>query len=826
MALREGERLGPYEVLGSLGAGGMGEVYRARDTRLGREVALKVLPEETAGDPDRLARFEREAQAVAALNHPNIVTLHGVEVIDGRRVIVMERVSGSPLSAFLEPRGLPLGRLLEIAVPVADALAAAHEKGVVHRDLKPANVMLSDEGRVKVLDFGLAKVQAGVMAEAGSEAPTDTQTSAGQVLGTIPYMSPEQLRGERVDTRADIFSFGAMLYEMAAGARPFPGHSTAEVMSAILREEPAPLATARPDLPPRFVRLVGRCLEKDPRRRIQSATDLRQQLQDLAEELRDAARTPVAPAASTPAVVAAGSVRRDRGQWVRGAVAVLVVALAGVGVWQWPRLQSRWRRDATAPEIRSLAVLPFDNLTHDAAQDYFVDGLHDALITELAKLGTLRVTSRNSVMRYKGKPVAMKDVARELGVDALVEGSVLRSGSRVRITAQLIRGSTDAHVWADSYDRDLQDVLALLTDVSRAIAGQVQARLGGPAATAGAPQPVVTPRVQPEAYEAYLRGRQVIGGMTSVRAFSEARAHFKQAVALEPGLAPAWAGLANAAAAAAFFRIAPVGESVAEARDAARKALAIDPSEGGAYGALGFNELDFDWDFEKARANVERSIALGPHDGMGRHSYADYLMVTGRFDESLEQVRLGREANPSSPLMQLIVMFHTEAARHPDALRREVRLTLERFPQMAAGAHSTLGDLLWRERAYEEALAEYRLAMSGGELRAFEAAFRRAGPRGALIARAEWLAKEADGAGRPPDWLALARCYAQAGEPERAFALLDKALASRTPQLLHFVADPAYDGLRDDPRYDELLRRIGVPMARGVASPASRRAGR
>jgi TolB-like protein len=507
-------------------------------------------------------------------------------------------------------------------------------------------------------------------------------------------------------------------------------------------------------------------------------------------------------------------------------VAVAVVALVAAAVWQRPRLQSLWGRPSAAPAIRSIAVLPFDNLTHDASQDYFVDGLHDALITELAKLGTLRVTSRNSVMRYRGQILTMKDVARELGVDALVEGSVLRTGNRVRITAQLIRGSTDAHVWADSYDRDLQDVLALLTDVSRAVAGQVQARLGGAAATARAPQPVVTPRVRPEAYEAYLRGRQVIAGAASVRAFSEARGHFEQAVALDAGLAPAWAGLASAAAAAAFFRTAPVGESLAVARDAARKALAIDPREGGAYGTLGFIELYFDWDFERARADVERAVALSPHDGITRHSYADYLMVTGRFDESLEQVRLGREANPSSPLMQMIVMFHTEVARHPDALRREVHLTLERFPQLAGTAHSTLGDLLWREGKYEEALAEYKLAMSVEGFRAFEAAFRHAGSRGALLAQAERLAKRAEEAGRPPDWLALARCYAQAGQPERAFALLDKAYAARSPELLHFVADPAFDGFREDPRYDELLRHIGVPMARGVASTASHPTGR
>jgi eukaryotic-like serine/threonine-protein kinase len=808
-ALGDGGRLGPYEVVGRLGAGGMGEVYLARDTRLGREVALKVLPPETLHDPDRRARFEREARAVAALNHPSIVTLYEIEEIEGQRVIVMEHVTGHPLTKALEPRGLPLARVLEIAVPIADALSAAHERGVVHRDLKPANVMLSDEGRVKVLDFGLAK-RVVTVAGADSEARTDTQTAAGLVVGTIPYMAPEQLRGERVDGRADIFSLGVMLYEMAAGGRPFRGDTSADLLSAILREDPAPLEGVRPDLPARFVRLVARCLEKDPRRRIQSAVDLRHELQDLAEELRTGTGRPPGPAA-VPAPPPTGGRR-----WPWAAAAL--VALAAVAVWQLPRLRPLLPGAGGPPAIRSIAVLPFDNLTHDASQEYFVDGLHDALITELAKLGTFGVTSRNSVMRLKGQALEMKAVARELGVDALLEGSVLRTGSRVRITAQLIRGTTDEHVWAESYDRDLQDVLALLTDVSHAVAGQVQARLDRVAPPGAAQQPAVTPRVRPDAYEAYLRGRQMVLGSPSPRSFLAAMEHLRQAVALDPGLAPAWGQLAMCAAGQAFFRIGSVSDNLALARDAAGKALAIDPGEGTAYGARGFVELYFDWDFGEARADVERGVALNPHDPMARHAYADYLMVTGRLEESLEQVRIGRDADPSSPMAQLVVLFHTTAARRPDALRREAQLTLDRFPQLTGAAHAALGDLQWHEGRYEEALAEYRLGMGPEGFPVFEAAFRSAGPRAALLARAERLLKRGQGAGQAPDWLAIAGLYAEAGEADRAFDLLDRAYSARSPQLLHLVAAPAFDGIRGDPRYDGLLRRIGVPMAAGPAA--------
>jgi serine/threonine protein kinase/tetratricopeptide (TPR) repeat protein len=812
MTLERGGRFGPYEILGPLGAGGMGEVYAARDPRLRREVALKMLPGDTAEDPERLARFEREARAVAALNHPGIVTIHAIEEIEGRRVIVMERVSGCSLRSVLDAGELPLRRALEIAAEVADALSTAHERGVVHRDLKPANVMLSAEGRVKVLDFGLAKrVDEGA---GDSEAPTDTRTEEGLVVGTLPYMSPEQLRGQRVDARTDVFSLGVMLYEMAAGVRPFRGESRADLMSAILREDPRPLDTVRPGLPPRLLRLVERCLQKDPRRRVQAATDLRHQLQDLAEELQDETRSSPPPPLSGSPPSPPPEARTRRRNLAALLAGLGVLALGGVLVWQIPRLRTRPGATAPAP-IRSIAVLPFDNLTHDPAQDYFVDGLHDALITELAKLGGFAVTSRNSVMRYKGKTVSMRDVAHELGVDALIEGSVLRSGNRVRITAQLIRGATDEHAWADSYDRDLQDVLALISDVSRGIAGQVQARLGRETA----PFPTVTPRVRPEAYEAYLRGQQIINDTVDVRGFSLARQQFQRAVALDPGLAPAWSALAAVSGAEAFFRIAPVAESLAVAREAARKALAIDPSDGLAHAALGTVKLYFDWDFDGARAELERAVALSPHDAITRHSYADYLMATGQIEQSLEQVRLGRDANPNSPIWQYVVLFHTWAARHAEATRREARRLLERFPQMAPGVHAILGDVAWHEGRYEEAAAEFRRSLRPEEGALFERAFRRAGPQGAFLALAEHLRKAAREAGGAPGWLRVAACYAQAGRADEAFASLDRAYEARVPQLLHLSGDPSFDGIRGDPRYEALLRRIGVPLA--VETPGS-----
>jgi TolB-like protein/predicted Ser/Thr protein kinase len=789
-----------------LGAGGMGEVYAARDTRLERDVAIKVLSSEVASDSERIARFKREAKAVAALNHPNIVTLHDVEDTGGTRFLVMERISGRPLSELIEPEGLPLGRILEVAIPIAEALAAAHEKGVVHRDLKPGNVMVTDEGRVKVLDFGLAKVRAPSEVSVDTQAGTETLTQEGLVFGTVPYMAPEQLRGERVDARADIFSFGSMLYELASGRRPFRGTSAADLAAAILREEPPPLGELKRGLPPSFTRIVQRCLEKDPRRRLQSAVDLHQELQAIAEELRSgpagAAATPQAPAPAPK-------------RWRRLAAAGAALLLVGVAAILIPLLwKSRPVPSGPSP-IKSVAVLPFENLGHDPSQDYFVDGMHDALITDLAKLGVLRVTSRSSVMRYKGKPKAMREVAQELGVDALIEGSILRAGNKVRITAQLIRGATDEHVWAENYDRDLEDVLRLLSDVSRAIAEEVRLKVAGGGGPALPPSVATPPRVRPEAWEAYLRGRQVmIQSSFSAADLRKALDPFQEAVALDPGFARGWSGVAGVKTVLAFFRLAPVAEVLPTAREAALKALALDDRSGEAYGALGTIELYFDWNFDSAKRHLERAVALTPHDLLIRHAWADYLMVTGRLEESVNQVKIGRSYEPTSPLAQVVVLFHTMMTHRYDEVIVEARRTVAAFPKFRM-ARGVLGEALWRKGRYDEALEQYKQSGADSEeLRLMENALYQAGPRAALKAYADSVASQVQAAGRGSP-LGVANAYAEAGERDPAFQWLEKAFAERTPQLLHIVADPAYDDLRGDPRYKDLIRRIGIPVAGG-----------
>ena len=416
-----GKTLSHYRVEAKLGAGGMGEVFRARDETLDRDVALKLLPEELASDPERLARFEREAKTLASLNHPNIVTIYEVGEAESVPFLAMELVDGRTLAEIIPQTGLPLEQIFALAVPLADALAAAHERGIVHRDLKSNNVMVGSDGRVKVLDFGLAKLRQRPVSEETTQLPEEELTREGMIVGTLPYMAPEQIQGREADQRSDVFSLGVVLYEMATGKRPFRGESFADLASAILRDRPSRVTELREDLPGHLGRVIRRCLEKDPDRRYQTARDVRNELQDLAGEL--AAEEIVREAMPVPVPT-----KRPRRSWLAVAAVVAVVVVAAVIIGR-NMLMEGGAGDAQtrAEQIRSLAVLPFDNLMNDPEQEYFVQGMHEALITDLSKVAAPRVISRTSAMRYMDTDKSIPEIARELDVDALIEGSVFRA---------------------------------------------------------------------------------------------------------------------------------------------------------------------------------------------------------------------------------------------------------------------------------------------------------------------------------------------------------------------------------------------------------------
>jgi serine/threonine protein kinase/tetratricopeptide (TPR) repeat protein len=606
MTLVIGSRLGPYEILAPLGAGGMGEVYKARDSRLGRDVAVKVLPQDFLEDEERKARFEREARTLATLNHPGIAAIYSFEVIPGsspsssRHLLVMELVEGKGLDRMIPEGGLPLPQFLDIATALADALSAAQQKGITHRDLKPANVMVTNDGRVKVLDFGLARA---AEADSGSSETDDTLqklTQAGTIVGTIPYMSPEQIEARPLDHRTDIFSLGVMLYEMATGSRPFRGTSAATLVTAILRDAAPPVTDLRPDLPGELGRLIGRCLEKDRERRVQNAKDVRSGLEGVRRELDSAGRRSAPDADAIP----------------------------GFG---------------GRPAI---AVLPFENLSGDPEQAYFADGLAGDLITRLSLWRSFPVIARNSSFVYKGKAVDIKKVSADLGVRYVVEGSVRKAVSRVRISAQLIDATTGELVWAKTHDRELTDVFAVQDEISEAIAaslvGDLQ-RAEHARAERGTPESL-------EAWGLYQRALPLICVFTREDC-ARARALLERAVALDPRFSTALARLAEVGIWEILYEWTDAPERTLEVvLDQARRAVALDPRDAEAHGVLSF-ALMTAGDGHGALEAAGRAVELNPSMPLTLAYHAYHRHIAGHPpEESIEVVRRAMRLSPHDPV--------------------------------------------------------------------------------------------------------------------------------------------------------------------------------
>jgi TolB-like protein/Flp pilus assembly protein TadD len=651
-----GRKIAHYEVVAELGAGGMGVVYEALDTRLGRKVAIKALPPELGRDPERLERFRREARAVAALSHPNIVTVHGVEESEGWLFLVMEKIEGRRLDQLLSPRGMRLEQLLEIAVPMADALAAAHDQGIVHRDLKPGNVMVTRDGRVKLLDFGLAKLRPSGAA-ASDEDPTRTAalTAAGALLGTAAYMSPEQIEGREVDARSDVFSLGIVLWEMAAGRRPFTADSAMALAARILRDPAPPLHEVRPDLPRQLGRIIDSCLAKDPGRRVQTARDVRNQLEALGREVESATEARPGPALSAAATPAAPLGRRSSRGWI--AAALLAVALAGAAGYlasRRPWADTPRGAEPTGPAAGSaveqpllLAVLPFENLGAPE-DDYLTNGIAEEIRSRLATLEGLRVISRTTARRFKEDRSA-RDAIADLGIDFVVDGTVrwqtAKDGSRqVRVTPQMARVADDVEVWTASYDAVLTDIFQLQSDIATQIAERLDLELLEPRreALSRPPTPIF------EAYDAFLRAENAFEKakeLNSREAAIEAVAGYEKAVALDPRFAVAHASLGEANA-FLYFQLGDVSESRLQAgRDAADRALALDPDLPEAHYALGLIRAN-ERDLPAALAEYDRVTRIRPNYAEAYWSSSMILSLTGSWEQAFESARKATELNP------------------------------------------------------------------------------------------------------------------------------------------------------------------------------------
>ena len=766
MLLAPGTRLGTYEILASLGAGGMGEVYRAKDLRLGREVALKVLPAEMSASPDRLARFEREARAVAGLNHPNIVTLFSVEDDGDVRFLTMELVEGQSLDQVITPSGLPIRRVIELGIGLADALAAAHEKGVVHRDLKPANVMLTKDGRVKVLDFGLAKLAApDSNAELTQAATMATPlSSAGLVVGTVPYMAPEQVRGELVDSRTDLFALGVVLYELSSGKRPFAGNTQADISSAILRDSPPPLASMRGDLPSDLERIVQRCLEKSPRERMQTSLDVSNELRRLQRELE-----------RSPSGLPAGE------------------------------------------KAASIAVLPFVNRSRDDSDEYFSDGLADELLNLLAKVKGLRVTARTSSFHFKGKDATIAEIGKALDVATVLEGSVRKAGDRARISVQLVRVADSSHLWSETYDRTLEDIFAVQDDIAQSVVKELRTTLLGEKADSQAAREVkavvsAAPEhpADPEAYDFYLRGRHQVNRRGDV-SMHRAIEFFGVALARDPSYALAELGLAEAHGLLGFHEFEPPREAFPRARAAALRALELKPDLGEAHAVLAYTTLHHDREWEASEREFLRAIELNPNHAVARLWYANVLLAFGRFEEALEQGRRALELDPLSIVNSLVTGWVHFFERRFDVAYEKMGRALELEPGFFL-AHQWRGWTLWQMGRLDEAAQHFetaaRLAQHPPTVLGYRAIAAAVGGRREecreLVARMIAMRDE-----RFVSGFLIALGFVSAGDLGAAESWIERAADERSPWVNYLRVDPRVAALHDRPRIKAILAHLG-----------------
>jgi len=821
-----GQIISHYKIVSKLGQGGMGVVYKAEDTRLKRLVALKFLPPELTCDHEAKDRFIHEAQAASALEHPNICNIHEInETGDGQLYIVMAYYKGQTLADRIaeETHGrasraaarrtpaeaippsppfskgdlgssivkgesggavppfkkgglggiLPIDETIAIAIQIARGLQEAHEKGIVHRDIKPANIMMTEKGQVKIMDFGVAKIAGQIRL-----------TKTGSTLGTAAYMSPEQIRGEEVDQRSDIFSLGVVLYELLTSHLPFQGEYEAAVSYAILNERPAPIRSLRPEIPSDLERIIDRCLEKDKTRRYRQAGEIIADLRAIKQDNRSHA---------------AISTKSDKMRWI---IAVLVmIGMAVVSFF----LFHPGADPASAPS-KSIAVLPFQNLSDSKEDEYFSDGITDDIIAQLSKISDLKVISRTSVMLYKETDKNIRQIGKELDVGAVLEGSVRHAGNQVRIVAQLIDARNEGHLWAETYDKEMTQVFAIQSDVAQQIAGALRTKLS----------PSVRERIEKkqtentEAYQLYLKGR-FHWNKRRLDDIKMAIEYFSQAIEKDPHYAMAYAGLASAYVIMPSYEIQS-GEWYAEARITAEKALQIDSTLAEAYTVLGEIAQDRYYDWEGAERHFRRAIDLDPGYSTAHQWYSCTLNFQGRFDEALSEAERALEIDPLSLVMNMNLGDILFAMRQYDKALEQHKNTLA-LDQSFPWAHSGLASVYEIQGRFDESIVEYKKAKNLGGSIPFTLA-----PLGWIYAKA---GRKADALQILDELLQMARqgmnvsygiafLYYRLGEKDKAFEWFEKSYQDREIWLQSLATDPLWDDLRTDPRCTVLLKRMGL----------------
>jgi serine/threonine-protein kinase len=809
MTIAIGTKLGRYEIRSQLGAGGMGEVYLARDTELDRTVALKVLPGDVAADQQRMLRFVQEARAASALNHPNIITIYEIGRSEASPFIATEFVEGVTLRQRMNKRPMVVADAVDIAAQIAGALTTAHQAGIIHRDIKPENIMVRPDGYIKVLDFGLAKLteKHTNSHNSNAEAPTLAMlnTAPGMVMGTIRYMSPEQARGLPMDARTDIWSLAVIIYEMLAGRPPFEGETASDVLVAILEREPPPLIMHRPEVPQSLAELVSLALRKKLPERLQTTHEMSLLLNRLKRELdfRDTLDTGSSQGSFSNLTLPLNSQQSISNTSGRLSDVSSGSGRAASGSSDAPR-----KRRASKPKaIDSLAILPFSNVSGNPETEYLSDGITESIINSLSQVPKLKVMARSTVFRYKGRDNDPQEVGNTLGVRAVLTGRIHTLGEKLVISTELVAVADGTQLWGEKYNRQLSDIFSVQDEMAQEISDKLRFKLSGDE------QKRMTKRhtENTEAYQLYLKGRYFWNKRTQ-EGLRKGMEFFRQAIDLDPNYALAYAGLADSYSFLGLHRVVAPREILPQAKAAAQKALAIDDSLAEAHTSLAYVKMIYDWDWLATEKEYKRSLKLNPNDALTHSYYAQYLSALGRLDEAIQEIKRAQELDPLSSIINSLVAYMFLLSRRYDETLEHIRKALILDPDFF-WAHTGLGWLYEQKGQFQEAIAAHDKAvqLTKGTMGTL-AASGRAHALSGNAEEAERVIRELMDESRqsyvvPFD---IATIYAGLGRNDEAFAWLDKAYEARYGWLIWLNVEPRWDGLRSDPRFADLVRRIGL----------------